>query len=173
MRRIPVPRHSYLKARSLSGFRFYREFPGNQTHPFHDDHWSYSAFFHLLHVVATGEGKTFAVIFHSQIPLVRSTSETHHGVTSTAVLAHIHYSLLHDAQNFTADTLRHIDLFKIRHEPGTDSCFPLKTFDVIFQYSEEPLRVDIDRLHLLHEFAQFEDFFPQQTLDAAQFFGDG
>src|ERR1700751_5527944 len=131
MRQIPVPRHRYLQARSLSGIRFYREFPGNQTHAFHDDHRSYSSFFHLLHVVTTGEGKPFSVIFHSQIPFVRSATETYHSVTRSAVLAHIHHSLLNDAHNLTADALWHIELFKIRHELGTDSRFPLKTLDVV------------------------------------------
>src|SRR5215472_15223907 len=86
MRHIPVPRHGDLQSSSLTGIRFYREFPGNQTHTFLDDHGAFAGLFNLLLIVTSSEGKTLAIIFECEIPVCLVGGQTDERVPRTAVL---------------------------------------------------------------------------------------
>ena len=88
------------------------------------------------------------------------------------MLPHVDQSFLHNAQNLATDPLRHIQFVEVGDESRADPGLPLKAFDRVVQNPEQPLRVDIDRFHLLHQFPQLEHFLAQQSLDAAQFRAD-
>jgi hypothetical protein len=84
------------------------------------------------------------------------------------VLPDIDQCLLDDSEYLAADSLAHIEFFKVRNKPGSDSSLSLKAFDSIPQHPEQTLRVYVDGFHLLHELSQFEDFLSEQLLDASQ-----
>jgi hypothetical protein len=67
---------------------------------------------------------------------------------------------LHDAQNLPANPLRHIEIFQVGHEASADAGLALKAFDGVIQNPQQPLRIHIDRFHLLHQFPQLENFLP-------------
>ena len=90
-------------------------------------------------------------------------------MTRPAVLPHVDQAFLHDAQNLAANPLRHIEIFQVGNKASADAGLPLKALHGVIQNPQQALRIHIDGFHLLHQFAQLEDFLPQQTLDAAQF----
>ena len=92
--------------------------------------------------------------------------QTHQRVPCAAVFPHIDQSFLHNAQNLATHTLRHVQVFQVSDESRADSGLPLKSFDRVIQNPEQPLRVDVNGFHLLHQFPQLEHFFAQQPLNS-------
>src|SRR5579862_8305647 len=172
MRYFPIPRHTDFQTRSLSGSRFYREFAGNQTYPLFYDLGPFAIFFQLLVIVAASKLETAAVVFHGQVPLFAIGAQPHQSMSRSAVLSYADQSFLHDAQDFPAHPLRHVQLFKIGDEPRGDASLSLKTFHRVAQYAQQSVGVDVNRLHLLHQFAQLQHFFAQQALDPPQLAAD-
>src|SRR5579859_2048983 len=167
MRYASVPGDSHFQPGPLTRIRFYSEFTCNQTYSFPDHQWSVPGFFHLVLIVTPRKGEAFAVIFDRQIPFLATRSQAYQGVPGTAMLSYIHQRFLHNPQYFAAYALWHVQFFKVRYESGIDAGLALKTFDRIFQYAEQPLRVDVNSLHQLHQFPQLQDFLAQKALNAA------
>src|SRR6266566_9173359 len=87
------------------------------------------------------------------------------------MLAHIHQRLLSDSRQFAANRLWQDDLLIVDEKASNNSSFTLKPLDCISQEPRQSASIDFRRLHLLHEFAQFQDFFSKQLLNALQFAG--
>ena len=83
-----------------------------------------------------------------------------------AVLPDVDQALLHDASQFPAHFLRQFHLLQFAGELGGNPGFTAETFHRVGEVAGKPFRIDFERLHLLHQFPQLEDLFPQQFLDA-------
>src|SRR5262249_26537579 len=121
----------------------------------------FSGLLNLLLIVAASERKALTVVFHNKIPVRCTRCQTYERVTGTAMLSDVDQTLLNNSQNFTADALRHFQVINVCDEARIDSGLALKPFDSISKHAEQALGIDIDSLHLLHKFAQLEDFFPE------------
>src|ERR1700704_1640447 len=111
---------------------------------FLDDHRALTDLFHLRLRQATRKWKALAVVFQGKNPLVTAGAKTNQCVATAAMLAHIYQSFLHDADQFTANLLRHVQFVHIRNEPGGDSSLPPKTFYSIIQDANKLPRIYVD-----------------------------
>src|SRR5258708_5076127 len=116
IRQFPVFRHRDFQARPLSGIRFYRELATNQAHSLFYYRGPFAQIFHLLLAVAPFERKSFAVVFDRQTPPAVIRTEAHQRMLGPAMFAHIHQALLHHAQQFAANTLRHVEILQVGDE---------------------------------------------------------
>src|SRR6266481_1896210 len=145
-----VLRYADLEPCATARTRFYREFAINQTNPLPNDHGPLP---HLLEICLRKpprEGKAVPIVLHCKLPVSLGFGEPHQDVLRTAVFANVDQALLDDAGKFAANPLRHLDLVQLRHEPGADAGFTLKTLYGIVEKPEERRSVNIERLHLLH-----------------------
>src|SRR5258707_2700265 len=88
--------------------------------------------------------KAFAIVFQGKNPLVTAGAKANQHVASAAVFAHIDQSFLHDADELTADPLRHVQFVDLGDEPGGDASFPPKTFHSIMQDADKLPRIYVD-----------------------------
>src|SRR5579864_8298004 len=102
--------------------------------------------------------------------VVRTHAQEH--LAGTAVLADVHQGLLNDSSQFPAYPLLHVKLINLRDEAGADAGLALKSLDRVFHETKEVGRIDVEGLHLLHQFPQLEDFLTQEALDSSEFCGD-
>src|SRR6266436_7616958 len=149
--------------------RFYREFAVNQTNSLPDDHGPLPHFLEIGLRKSSREGEPAPVVLHCKLPVGLGFGQAHQNVFGSAVFANVDQALLDDAGEFAAYPLRHLDLVQLRREAGANAGFALKTLDRIPEKPEEGGGVDIERLHLLHELAEFQDLLAKQALDTDKF----
>src|SRR5579864_5138931 len=108
MRHFPILGYADFHARPLPGIRFYRELTRDDTHTFLDDHRTFARLLHLLLIDTPRERESPPIIFHRQIPLLLRGAQSYQRMPRTAMLPHVDQALLHDAEQFTTDSLRHV-----------------------------------------------------------------
>src|SRR6266700_5110451 len=90
-----------------------------------------------------------------------------------AVLADIDESLLRDARQFAAHTRRLVRVVYFGQEARLNSGLALEAFHGVGEKAGKTLAIDIERLHLLHEFAQLQHFLAKKPLNAPKLASEG
>ena len=84
------------------------------------------------------------------------------------MFAHIHESFLHDSYEFPAYAGGHVTWLQFEDKARGYSGFSGKALDRVVHYRRELASVHVNGLHFLHQLAQLEDFFSQQSLNPSQ-----
>src|ERR1039458_190233 len=165
---LPRWRNPYFQPCSVSWGRFYREFARQQAHSFPNHPRPYSSRLQFGIRQPSRKRKSLAIVLHRQLQSPRPGRQPYQDMLRSAVFAHVHQTLLHNACQFPAGLLRQIHPLQFADKLGCDSGLPAEALHRIGNETKEPVGIHIERLHGLHQFAQLQNFFAQQLLDAPE-----
>src|ERR1039458_2477091 len=165
---LPRWRNPYFQPCSVSWGRFYREFARQQAHSFPNHPRPYSSRLQFGIRQPSRKRKSLAIVLHRQLQSPHPGRQPYQDMLRSAVFAHVHQTLLHNACQFPAGLLRQIHPLQFADKLGCDSGLPAEALHRIGNETKEPVDIHLERLHGLHQFAQLQNFFAQQLLDAPE-----
>ena len=145
----------------------------NQSHPFANNCGSAARRIQFRLRYPSGKRKPSAIILDDQLPVISGVKQLHQYSSCTAVFTHIDQCFLHDLSQFAAHWRRQQQFLLVHKKAGRNSGLALKSLHGVAQEQGKFTRINIHRLHLLHELAQFQDFLAQQFLNSVQFAAHG
>src|SRR5208282_4831044 len=161
-------RNSDFQPCAVTRSRFYREFGCQQAYSFPDHRRSLARRLQFRIRQPSGKRKSLTVILHRQLQIARPLRQSYQHMLRSTVFAHIHQTFLHNARQFPAPFLRQIHPLHFADELGCDSRLPPEALHRVGNETQKPVRIDLERFHRLHQFAQLQNFLAQQLLDPPQ-----
>src|ERR1035437_10502809 len=165
---LPRWRNPYFQPHSVSWGRFYREFPPQPADFFPKPPPPYSSHLQFGIGQSSRKRKSLAIVLHRQLQIPRPVRQSYQQMVRSAVLAHVHQTLLHNPRQFPAHLRRQIHPLQFADKLGCDSRLPPEALYRVGNETKEPVGIHLERLHGLHQFAQLQYFFAEQLLDPPQ-----